>query len=356
MIVSENMKLLAWPAKNDLNPYVELTYCSFRVPKATVSNFRFSAWKQPADVFHIHWPEAIFWGNSRMPFISLFRAFRILASAKQVQRDGGILALTLHNLAPHQGLTRWQQFVWRIYQRRLFAQVNLVVSLSQDALAMCRQAYPPLASVPSVVVPHPHYRSYYSTRLTKEAARKLLNLPEGQKILGVIGSMRPSKLIPETIYAFRRMARHDEILYVAGSCDKTHWEDINSAAGGDKRVRLHLGTLSDDLLAASVTACDVILLNQAEMLNSGTALLSLSFDRPLISVAAGSMVELANSIGEDWVKLFDKPLTPEKLRKALDATSNAKLGDLAPLDQLDPWALSDLLYQAFLEQMSKRPG
>lgn len=341
------MKVLAWPSKNDLNPYVELTYCMFKPPAASVTNFRFSAWRNSADIFHIHWPEAIFWGKSRLPFVAIFRALSVLAVATRVRTNGGIVALTLHNLSPHQRLIGWQSWVWTRYQRILLTKINFFVSLSEDALALYKNENPAARKVRAVVIPHPHYRSHYQWRPSIQESRSTLGLPKHAKVVGIVGSMRSSKMIPQAVESFRSAAFTGEILFVAGSCDDKHWDEIKNAAAEDARIILCRGTLSEEALASAVSACDVILLNQSNMLNSGTALLALSFDKPLISVAAGSINELARTVGQDWLQLFDEPIDTDKLRHAMDATWVATRTAAAPLDQFCATTLSSQLLDTF---------
>ena len=54
-----------------------------------------------------------------------------------------------------------------------------------------------------------------------------------------------------------------------------------------------------------------------DILNSGTAFMSLTHRRPILVPDRGAMKELRSQIGPSWVRLFDAPLTPLVLGDAL---------------------------------------
>jgi hypothetical protein len=63
-----------------------------------------------------------------------------------------------------------------------------------------------------------------------------------------------------------------------------------------------------------------VVLPYREILNSGTALLSLSFDRPVMMPRRGAGTELERSVGSDWLCLYDE-LNRDGLERALARAS-----------------------------------
>lgn len=55
-----------------------------------------------------------------------------------------------------------------------------------------------------------------------------------------------------------------------------------------------------------------------EILNSGSAILALSFGRPLLVPAQGALCELAQRAGAAWVRTYIGELQPATIREALD--------------------------------------
>src|SRR5690606_36704830 len=98
-------------------------------------------------------------------------------------------------------------------------------------------------------------------------------------------------------------------------------------------------------ITALVSAADGFVLNHQAVLNSGSLLLALSFDRPVLARLQGSLTELAEMVGPDWVTPLDEPIEPA-LRAFLDSLQRRPELGQAPLSVLDPYAIS----MATLEQ------
>jgi len=350
------LRVLAWPAgsQQELNPYVRLMYSAFVAPAAIVMAFRpLQLHIPPADVFHVHWPEGIF--NGRMggiPPLAALKALRVLMIARRTRRHGGLIALTAHNATPHMPLAGWRRALWQTYHSRLLRETGLLVGLSEGGLAAFREMNPVAASIPGCVIPHPHYKTIYPVPPPRHVARLRLGLPANGLIIGIIGSMRPSKQINAAIRVFRQAASAHEMLFVAGSCEDGLWNELTQVAGDDQSVRLQRGSLSEQELATVFGAVDVCLLNQETILNSGTALLALSFGIPIIAPAAGALPELKAFCGESWVSLFSPPLTSAVLRQLVDNTQRGDNQSCSALDRLSPDRLSADLLDRFSQSLA----
>jgi beta-1,4-mannosyltransferase len=96
-------------------------------------------------------------------------------------------------------------------------------------------------------------------------------------------------------------------------------------------------------------AADLVVLPYTEILNSGSALLALSFDRPILVPAIGAIPELYELAGGDWVRLYEGELTPELLSDAMRWAKQRSPDEFehAPLDALDWNRLARLTLEAF---------
>ena len=355
---SNIVRVLAWPDANSAgnNPYVGLMYRAFRHGLAEIRPYTPLMLRVPkTDVFHIQWPEGIFAGRfGRSHLIRKLKAWRILRAVKSVRNSGGILALTIHNLAPHRMLSDREAFTYDRFYGKLLKVADLVISLSQDGQEQYLKRHNYMLEAATEVIPHPHYRESYSCYGDKSISREALSLPAGF-IVGIIGSIRRSKQIPAAIDAFRRVSSGDEYLFVSGGCDEDLlWDEIITARDGSSRIILRRETLSDELLAQSFIAIDVCLINQYSTLNSGTALLALSFNRPLIAPAAGSLPELQKVVGQEWMQLLQSPIIPNDLRSSIDSLRDRSRGRTAPLDIYAPETLSQRLFDVFSYHLRRR--
>ncbi len=355
--MAEPLRILAWPAgdPSDLNPYVRRMYGAFRAPSASVTAFRPLMRRVPAaDIFHIHWPEGIFEGSgSNNPAIVAAKAARVLNAARGIRRSGGKLVVTAHNVTPHRDLTGWRHRIWHAYHARLLGQIDHLIGLSAASLERYRAAHPAIAAVAGTIIPHPHYREDYPA-IPRAEARAAWAIPDGIWVLGMIGSLRPSKNLVEAAEAFLAIRRPDEMLLIAGDAgdDDIAAQLAGVAARSDGTIRVVTGPLDDARFASAIAACDACLMNQTSTLNSGTALVTLSLDRPLLAPAVGTLPSLAAEIAGGWVTLFDPPLAPSALRASIDTLRTSPPDSRPDLEPLDPMRLSKAMLARFRDLAS----
>jgi glycosyltransferase involved in cell wall biosynthesis len=252
----------------------------------------------------------------------------VLGLQRLLRARGTRVVWTAHNAGGHE--TRHPQleaWFWQAFTRRL----DGVISLSEAGLREVWQAFPALAGVPSFVVPHGHYRSAYPPPVPRAEARAALDLPAEAPVILHFGVLRPYKNVPHLIDTFGTMVRQREaergdaaapVLVVAGRPEteavaRAVQEAAEAAQAASADVRLRLGFVPDADVPPLFAAADLVALPYAEILNSGTALLALSFDRPVLVPARGAMAELRERVGPGFVRTYARALTPETLAAAL---------------------------------------
>lgn len=97
-------------------------------------------------------------------------------------------------------------------------------------------------------------------------------------------------------------------------------------------MHLHLDFIPKEKVQLFFRAADGVVLPYTEILNSGSALLALSFNRPVLVPEKGAMGELQDQVGDEWVNTYRGSLTPNHLQ---DALSWARAGDRSPRPPLD---------------------
>src|SRR5439155_7733548 len=97
--------------------------------------------------------------------------------------------------------------------------------------------------------------------------------------------------------------------------------DLRHEGQCDPRIRYHLDFVDADAAQVFFRAADLVVQPYREILNSGTALLALSFDRPVLVPRHGAGVDLATEFGLPWVTTYEGELDPDTLRRALAAAS-----------------------------------
>jgi len=96
-------------------------------------------------------------------------------------------------------------------------------------------------------------------------------------------------------------------------------------------------------------AADLVVLPYTETINSGSALLALSFDRPTLVPAMGAVPDLYQLTGDNWVRRYEGELTPKILSDAIRWTQERPQGefDRPFLDKPDWNGLAWLTIEAF---------
>jgi glycosyltransferase involved in cell wall biosynthesis len=215
--------------------------------------------------------------------------------------------------------------------RRLDGYISLSDAVREQAL----ERFPALRELPGFVIPIGNFRGVYPARLTRRQARMSLRIADDALALLHLGQIRRYKNVPRLVAAFRAYADPTAVLLIAG---KPHpasvADDVRKAAGNDPRVRTFLEFVPDADVQIYLRAADLAVLPYTDIANSGSAILSVSYDRPTLAPRKGAMPELQRLVGEDWLRLYEGELTTATIAEALDWACSPREGS-PPLDRLD---------------------
>ena len=305
------------------------------------------------EICHVHWPEIVF-NTSRSRAKARLRARLFLEACDALRRRGTKLVWTVHNLRSHeQRHPEAEERFWHEFVPKLDA----VITLSNSGLGAVRERFPRIAELPAFVVPHQHYRGEYESDVTREAARARLGIPDAARVILFFGRVGEYKNVPALARALRdvpeNVAGGPVRLLVAGKPRNAAIEStVRQACAGDPRISLHLGAVPRAEAQLYFRAADLVALPYREILNSGTALLALSFDRPVLVPALGACRDLAEQVGGDWVFTYDQ-LTPEILAGALERAVTSARAASCPLDMLSPASVADRTLAAYRALLSR---
>jgi beta-1,4-mannosyltransferase len=314
---SGRLRVLAWPGRRARakNPYTWLLYTHLADLGVQVTDFTFGrALRGGYDVLHLHWPEKPMVGNSAFARLAGAAGGRVVLEAARLH--GASVVWTTHNARPHEGrnslLERWY---WAGVMRR----VNGLLHPSAASQTAVETTYPMAARLPHAVVPMGHFRGSYPDQVTREEARAGLGLPDGAVVVTFLGLLRRYKNVPHLVRTVRALPpERNAILLVGGRpLDPALAPEIERAAGQDPRVRLALKRVPDEDVQRYLRAADLVVLPFTHITNSGSALLALSFDRPVLVPRLGAMGELQALVGPEWVHSYEGDLTPAILDEAI---------------------------------------
>ena len=329
---SRPLRVLAWPGRSARakNPYTWLLCNHLDALGVRVRDFTPArALRGGYDVLHVHWPEkALNAGPLALRVAGAAAAISILEAA---HLHGAGVVWTAHNARPHESRhPKLEQWFWSAVVRR----VDAVIHPSEAGQQAVEARFPELAARPNAVVPLGHYRDTLPDRVSRGEARAAFGVPDHAKVIAFLGLVRPYKNVPHLVRTVRALPAQvgEVILLVAGDPHTPALAaEILDAAGADPRVRLSLEHVPEEHIQRYLRAADLVVLPFRDITNSSSALLALSFDRPVLVPARGAMGELQALAGEDWVRTYEGELTPGIVAEALDWAGRR----LAPSPRLD---------------------
>jgi len=324
------MLVVAFPAFADssLNPYNSLLYAQIQAQGQPVAEF---GWRrvvklQLADILHVHWPERqILPPGWRLRKMGEFLLFRFYLWA--VRLHGGKVVWTAHNAFPHdEPRSRLNLFLWA----RFLAKLDGVTYLSEESRRQIQADYPVLQRKQSIVVQHGDYLEWLSTMTARASrdrfSRQSLGIPPDAKVILSFGLIRPYKGIDLLLDEFKHL-NDDSHLIIAGYTSRPELRQrIEELARGQPNIHLVLRWMEGEELAALLELSDMAVLPYRTITNSGAALLALSARLPILGPNMGSIPELQQLVGTQWVRLFDGKISHSQLREAvawLDAQRRA---------------------------------
>ncbi|MCU1595724.1 MAG: glycosyltransferase [Frankiales bacterium] len=309
------MRIVADPAWRNRkgNPYNALLYDA--LVRRGVEVLELVDGPRTTDVaaLHVHWPDSP-WGRRVLPQ-AYASAWADARRRRAFSRAGVPVVWTAHNAWAHGGkYVRSERLWWR----RWGGEIDGWIALSEAARDVIVREHPQLAARPHTVIPHGHYRDAYPCTETRAQARSRLGLREDSRVVGFVGRVKPYKGVPELLRAFNGLQGDDLQLLVTGRCDDpATGREVQALAAQDHRVVVRLTEVPEGEMAGTVGCLDVAVLPYRAVLNSGTALLALSFDTPVLLPSGPTAREL-DQLAPNWVFTFENPLTPDDLREALE--------------------------------------
>lgn len=309
------LSVLAWPAfrKRAANPHAALLATELKKLDVDIDDWTpWRALSRNVDLWHLHHPDTVVYPRSLWRCLIGTVLFAFLLKVARWRRIR--IIWTVHDFDNNDGLhPKLENRFWRYY----IPAVDGFICLTEGSISLARERFPQLTSVPGFAVEHGHYLDAYPGGMTRDMARQRLGIPAKSRVLLHFGLMRPYKNVPHLIDTFKQLNDPNSILLLAGEpYDQEIETTIRERAGNCTQVRLALNWIPPDQVQIYFAACDLVVLPYRRILNSGAALLALSFARPILVPALGNMREQQQRFGKQWVQIYQGELDSEKLAEA----------------------------------------
>jgi beta-1,4-mannosyltransferase len=288
---------------------------------------------QPVHVLHLHWFESYIKGNNWGT--KYCYGLKFLLDLILVRWMGVKIIWSVHNQVEHDApfprLERW-------LQQDLIKIAHTVILLNQSTLTDPTTPY--YTHPNKVVIPHGHYRSVYGQTIEQSTARKILNLPLQGRIYLHLGMLRPYKGVESLLQVWQDQQWADCTLVIAGKANTTSYQQsLEAKVAKTANVIFHSGFIANEKIHLFFSAADVVVLPYCKILNSGSAILAMSFGKPIIAPRIGSLPEILGDAGQ---LLYDA----DEVQGLLRSLQKSLTCDLDQLSQLTVEACDRLDWQS----------
>jgi glycosyltransferase involved in cell wall biosynthesis len=264
-------------------------------------------------VLHFHWIE--YHCLSRTLGKSLRRTAAFLFRLRTARWQGVRLVWTAHNLSAHETRHPWLgAFVTRRVIRMAAAIIGHCETAKREILAFGGLRNPDVVTV----IPHGNYIGAYPDGIERTAAREELGISSDRFVYLSLGHVRAYKGLDELVTVFlAEPPAETALLVIAGRAHSSEaTEALRQRLHGVDRIRFDAGFVDPERIQTYINAADVVVLPYRDVFTSGSAVLAMSFGKPVIAPRIGCLGELLD--GQDPL-LYD-PACPHGLVEALRDT------------------------------------
>jgi len=274
------------------------------------------------DVIHIHWLHLFFLGDNFLE--TALKLVRFPVELATLRLTGTKIVWTVHNLYEHDRELPRLERVYRIMAARavdgMIVHCSLARELVVDEYRMGRKRESKIH-----VVPHGNYTEAYENSYTQSQAREELGIPPEERVFLYFGQIRPYKSVPNLIRKFSEAELDESTLLVAGNPDGPELGGrVETLARQTPNVRSALRFIPDEEVQIYFNAADVVVLPYKRILTSGTAVLAISFGRPVVAPSIRCLPDLLEFQSE----LLYTPSESGTLKDALERADTADLNRL----------------------------
>ncbi len=233
------------------------------------------------DVLHLHWPEHLIAGRSRLRatrnhVLTLLLLLRLKALRKPV-------VMTAHNVEPHSELSRLSRFLVRFCR-----------SVVTEWVVMNRSDARPGRNC--TVIKHGMYP-------TANAPSGDLSEPPDDYLL-FFGTLQRYKGIPELVRAYENVESDCRLLIAGKPHEPGIADEINAAVSHLPNVEFRPSQIGEEALHRLIRGARAVVLPYRRLTNSGALILALSLRTPVIAPETLSTLELREDFGSRSLLLY----------------------------------------------------
>lgn len=280
------------------NPYLKLFYQGLRPYgiEVVAEGFLNRPWlrtnRDHVDLIHFHWG----WDFSHFRFWKFAKQLpRFVAKLSLAKQLGYKIIWTVHNFHPHGRKNLALQYLMNLGLAQLSD--GIFVNFSQAAYDVRRWFF---KKRNVHLIPIGNYSPWYQNTVSKEEAREFLKVPFDAFVYLLFGSLRPNRGVESAVRAFQHIYNpesHDAQMLIVGStwggCETLEVQ-LQSQIGPYTNIQRINEFIPDDRVQYYFNAADIFVLPFRHIYTSSSAILALTFAKPVIAPRMGNLPELVH--------------------------------------------------------------
>lgn len=251
-----------------------------------------TAYRRNADILHLTWTHPLFLSDSdgfKGRLASKFMAKLLILDLWVCKKLGLPVVWFVHNKHNHE---------------KRFLDIDKAVSRKVASMADgLRVGCPEAANYVEEefnadrdkisIIPHGNYIEEYNTDIDPKKAREKLGLDKESFVYLFFGQIRPYKNVDEAIDSFNQIKDENAKLVIAGNpLNDEIKRTITDEVSEDDDIVTDLQYIPEEKLELYLNSADVLVAPYEDILSSGTALLAMSFGKPLICPQKGCLTNV----------------------------------------------------------------
>jgi glycosyltransferase involved in cell wall biosynthesis len=266
-------------------------------------------------ILHLHWTHRFLIGYNKVRTVLrsvsfIFQIILIKAFRKKV-------VWTVHNLKNHEG----KHEKLEIYFSSILAHlVDTIIAHCQTSKREICRIYKIRNKKKIVVIPHGNLMNVYDNSLSRDQARRQLNILSEDLTFLFLGNIRRYKGVLELIESFQKIKENNSKLIIAGKLEDKELSDLISLK--IKRVnniQLIPSFISDDEIQIYMNAADIVIFPYRDIMTSGAAILAMSFGKAIIAPKIGCLHDILDNSGSFLYDPIEKDGLLHALIEAIDS-------------------------------------
>ncbi|OLS21883.1 MAG: GDP-mannose:glycolipid 4-beta-D-mannosyltransferase precursor [Candidatus Heimdallarchaeota archaeon LC_3] len=310
------MKVIASPAFNNKNnPYNPLLYSEIKKFGLLVEDYSIrKVLFNRISIWHLHWPDTNL--NRKSLIEAFFKTCILIFLIEYCKILGTKLIWTAHNIQAHE---KRHQTLERIFWKYFLKRLDGVINLSAIGKRMLIKKHPIIKQKLNYIIYHGHYQSAYPNIYSRLKSREKLNIDDKKRVILFLGQIARYKNVDKLIEIFKSIKDKELVLIIAGNPIYPEYEEeIKKSVESEKRIKLFLKFIRKNEIQLFFNSANLAIFPFTKIFNSGSAILSLSFNCPILVPNIGSMKELQNLFGESWVKVYKDNLNDKIILDSIE--------------------------------------